>query len=278
MARIRFYLSTPLAMPSNKPAAPLMLDGLLGYAWALDNGLFKTPAEELPGNLVFPDLPLEKIGERCYAASAMIIPPEASMEPTMLVRHADWAAAMAKRGQGDLAYNVGSGWMKGAQEVLWLLVTPYIDFYCRGDLERIKPLVRIIQDIGHIGPKRHSGYGRVHGVAVSTKCEDWAVWREGQPTRPLPVAGFQDKLPAGAAPAVDWSTYYPPYWFMGNATWCYVPPVFQYRPAAPVENVLAAAGKHLEDARRKFEQRAEQAAAAESTNGAAKTERRRKNA
>ena len=86
MPRIRFFLNTPIALYGQRPFQPLMFDGILGYAWAIRNGLTKTPRETVPANLMFPDLPLDLAGEKCYAASAAFVPPEARLEYTQIVR------------------------------------------------------------------------------------------------------------------------------------------------------------------------------------------------
>ena len=41
---------------------PLMLDSILAYQWMRQHGHFKSAAENIPENLVFPELPLELVG------------------------------------------------------------------------------------------------------------------------------------------------------------------------------------------------------------------------
>lgn len=229
MPRIRFHLASPLAFPSNHTLSPLMFDSLLGYAWALEQGLYKTPAEITEKNLVFPELPLEKLTDRCYAASAMFIPEEATFAPDVVVRSTNWDKSMVQQGQGKMPYVINTGWTKGAQETLWLCATPYVDFYFRGQLEKVKKYVDIIKSIGFLGSKRSIGFGRIKSITVRPESEDWAVWRNGYPTRPLPVKEFQAQITVTDL-TIGPSTYYPPYWFVRNAELCYLPPVEQYMP------------------------------------------------
>lgn len=234
MPRIRIHLVTPVAIYAQKPFAPLMLDGILGYAWALKNGYTKTPAESNPENLVFPELPLEKIGEKCYAASAAFIPPTAVMKPSRIIRRADWKDAMARRGVPATTYETAVGWQQACQEPYWELSTPYIDFYYQGDKKAVLDLLSIVYKIRFIGSKRSAGYGQIRKIEHQDNSENWAVWRgDGLPARPLPVALVGEK--PGMTP--EWTTYYPPYWAAVNSEWCYVPPPGQWLPKRSVMDI-----------------------------------------
>lgn len=231
-ARYRFQLGTPLATSANQTYRPLLFDGILGYAWAVQQGLFKNPGEERIERLQFPDLPVAQIVDRCYAASAAFLPGEAYLEPSMLIRHADWKNAVNRHRIGNIVYQVSSGWTQAVQEIYWLTVTPHLDFYVRGEMGAINNLLNIIWDIRHLGSKRGSGYGLITDIRIDEAAEDFAVWREGEPTRPIPVtaAGEREDL------IREWTTYYPPYWQGANAAWCYVPPVRQYLPQTALES------------------------------------------
>jgi len=233
MPRLRFYLQTPIAVSGQKPPHPLMLDGILGYAWALRNGYRKTPAEIRPENLVFPELPLEKIGNKCYAASAAFLPPEAAMFPTVFVRRADWQSAMARYGCPETLYTPATGWPQAAREPYWLLSTPYVDFYYRGDSRGVADLLAVIFQIRFLGGKRAAGYGQIQKIELHEKTADWSVWREGCPTRSIPVEIAGNKK--GLIP--EWTTYYPPYWAAVNSAWCFTPPVEQWLPVRKAKDL-----------------------------------------
>lgn len=223
--RYRFKLATPLSTVGNKPNAPLMFDSLLGYAWAIKNGLTKTPHEEIATNLIFPELPIEKISERCYAASAAFIPPNALSEPTIFMRHADHRASLAAHGIKGI-YQTSSGYQQAVQEIYWLTLTPHVDFYVRGDKKEINELLSIIWDLRHLGSRRGSGYGLITDITIDETKPDYSVWKGNKPTRPIPcsIAGERPDL------IREWATHCAPYWHQANADWCYMPPPEQYLP------------------------------------------------
>jgi CRISPR type IV-associated protein Csf3 len=223
---------------------PLMFDGILGYAWAVKKGYRKTPAELHPENLVFPELPLEKVGEKCYAASAAFLPPEASMYPTKIMRHADWKTAMARFGCPATAYETATGWQQACQEPYWLIATPYVDFYYRGDDQGVIDLLSVIYSIGFIGGKRSAGYGQISRIELFEDVEEQSVWRtDGRPSRPVPVeiAGRREGL------VPEWTTYYPPYWAAANSAWCYVPPPEQWLPSCNAADIAEKLELHFND-------------------------------
>lgn len=227
MPKVRFYVNTPVCFSAQKPYQPLMLDGLLGYAWALRKGLLKNPGESVPSNLIFPELPLELAGDRCYAASAAFVPSEASLALTYFNRRADWKEPIARAGAPQTSYNVSVGAMQAGQEPYWLLVTPYLDFYYQAtDQAEVNALLDVLFRIRFLGSKRAAGFGLIRHIRLIKDAEDWAVWRNGVPTRPVPVAIAGKR--AGLTP--EWCTYYPPYWAAANRVWCYVPSADQSMP------------------------------------------------
>ena len=66
--------------------------------WAKEKGFFKTPSEDDPENILFPDLPLNIVSPKCYAASSMFVPETATMHPEVFVRTANWQYFFAKQG------------------------------------------------------------------------------------------------------------------------------------------------------------------------------------
>ncbi len=255
-ARYRFFLGAPLATSSARPALPLMFDGILGYAWAVKRGVVKNPGEILPENLVFPVLPVDLIAPRCYAASALFLPELAVSEPTLINRHASLQKESGRHGLHSWKQNLSGRWSKACQEVYWLTATPYVDFYVRGDIEKIDELVGVIGDIGYIGAKRSAGYGLITDIRVEEDVADWSTWKDGKPTRPLPVATVGEKEGLEKV----WAAYYPPYWSMAGAEWCYMPPLEQYQPSNFVPTVvdmklrLEADLKKFNDARKSLEE------------------------
>lgn len=249
--RVRFYLGSPLCFPAGKTIEPLILDSIMGYVWALEHGLSKTPAEDITKNLVFPTLPIEHTG-RCYAASAMFLPKEKNIKPILklecLVKGTNWIDGMVHQGCAKMRYDVSGTWTRGVQEKYWILAVPYVDFYARPThKDEFIRFLKIVKEIGYLGAKRNVGYGKILQVSIAEDAPDWAYSKDGQPTRPLPVTLF-DHL-AGATTGM--ANYFSPYWFAANRTMCYLPPVNQYMPglSLPSDSMVAS----LQDKRLDFE-------------------------
>jgi CRISPR type IV-associated protein Csf3 len=224
--KIRFYLNTPLCFTTQKKLEPLKFDGILGYAWAIKNGLNKTPAETVVENIVFPELPLEKYSNKCYCASSMFSPKESFFTPITINRVTDYKSTFHRHNVSNMQFVKGSNWYKGCQEFHWEFTTPYIDFYFKGDLKKVEKLISIIFKIRHLGVKRSVGYGHINEIVVAKTDEDWSVWKDGMPTRTVPISivGERQEL------IKEFVNYYPPYWVEQNKEWCYIPPINQWMP------------------------------------------------
>jgi len=231
MPKVRIHLGNPLAFWGQRPMRPIMLDSVLGYVSMLSKGAAKTPAEiRTPA---FPELPIEKEGppgREWYRASAMFVPKEAEWQPGAFVRRPDWFGDF-----GHMKTNaMQSGAYRGYMEPLWYLVTPYVDFYFDGDTGAVAGLLQGLHRLGYLGSRRGGGHGRITRIELFRKSEDWAVWKDGLPTRPVPVdaAGEKD-IPR------DWQAYRPPYWHPENRTWCYVLPVEQWCPRVDIQKAIS---------------------------------------
>lgn len=246
--QIRFHLATGIAFPANRPLKPIQGDGLFGYAWAQKQGLRKTPAEILPENIVFPELPFELVSNSYYAISAAFTPKEAFMIPEMVVRRPDWADVMAKHKVGQFAYQTSVGAFQGQQELYWLLVTPYVDFYCRGYASGISELLKEIWSMRHLGAKRAAGYGFITKIEVLPHDSDWSEWKDGQPTRNIPVRLAPDKTGL----AMEEAPCRPPYWHKAFVEPCYVPPLEQFMPGAQASDLATMAEPYLQTQLKRF--------------------------
>lgn len=224
--RIRINLLTPLAFWGSKKQYPLLLDGILGYIALSRLGYKKSPAEHLPESLVMPSLPIKKEisseGE-FYRASAMFTPSEAYWTQTMIYRFADWgidAAKTFKKSSGKTGEEQ-SGPYRQCQEPYLLLVTPYIDFYCDcEDKEGMYSLLNDLRAIGYLKSKRGSGYGMISSIHVkNNEPGEWGIWKDGKPTRPVPVSWAGENLNH----PLDWCRITPPYWHSYDRKLCYVP-------------------------------------------------------
>ncbi|MBR2215858.1 MAG: hypothetical protein IJ849_08895 [Selenomonadaceae bacterium] len=245
--RVRFFLSSPLCFAGNKDIRPLMLDAILAYQWMRQNGHYKTAAENIAQNLIFPELPLERVG-KCYGASAMVIPQEAVyMAQDGYVRPADWEFALARHTpKFSLRYGdssiFASGPLRAYLEPQWLMSMPYVDFYANViDETAFKKLLQAAVRGGFLGSKRSAGYGRIAKCTLKIISEGnprWGFYKDGKPTRPLPVADFADQLPQDTTRGR--ATYFAPYWFAPNEAECFLPPTEQYLPILPTNDEAIA--------------------------------------
>jgi len=234
MARVRIYLTTALAFWSQKKMQPLMLDSILGYWKLREMGYKKNPSEQCPENIVFPELPIEKEGtpgKEFYKASAMFVPKEAKWSLTAVPRRCDSRESFVH--QAHCEFNTRDEQVsvfRGMFETFLLLNTSYIDFYYTPidstDIDEMKHLLAMLKKSAYLGGKRSAGYGMIQSIELHLKSEDWSVWKDGNPTRPIPVeyAGELD-LP------MDHCSFRPPYWYNKNKEMCYIPPLEQWYPS-----------------------------------------------
>jgi hypothetical protein len=207
---------------------PLMLDSILAYHWMQEKGYFKTSSENIKDNLVFPDLPIKRVGN-CYAASAMFVPNGAAfIQEDILNKTGSWKHGMAIH-RPDTPYQVKTKEFRIYQIKVWLLATPYIDFYINvTNDDKFFKLLEKVNNNHFLGAKHAVGFGRIVRIDCGKAEKDWSFMKDGIPTRPLPVELFKGKVKAGVSEGK--STYYPPYWFYQNQDDCYLPPVEQYTP------------------------------------------------
>ncbi len=240
---VRIGLRTPILFPSNRPWEGIKLDGLLGALWASDHNLQKSPAEEDPANIQFPELPFIQIAPQVYGASAMFLPDEAEMEeqhfhvftvPDTIIKSTDWdkpMRAQIRKGLSDFNLETSSGRYRGAMETYWALYSPYIDFYFATDdyPALTKYLDRIQTECHGIGAKRHIGYGSIYSVTYDTLDKEDCFYFEldGLPTRPLPVKYFEGQFPDSCK---GYTSYKNPYSSPYTKELCYMPPYGQYLP------------------------------------------------
>lgn len=218
--KIRFYLGSPMLFNAQKPILPLQGDGIYGYAWMLKQGIRKAPSEHYVKNLIYPILPFAKESE-CYAISASFFPKESFFEETMLLRTADFQKSFASHHVGNASIHSGEGAYRAIRDNYWKLITPYLEFFAKGDIEGIAGLTEIILKFGYLSGKRASGYGKILNAEITAAEGDWSLWRDGQPTRNVPVLQGE-KLREGII--VKECGHCPPYWHTGLWRKCYVPP------------------------------------------------------
>ena len=197
-----------------------MLDALLAYIVLSEKGVKKTPAELSPENLLFAELPIERI-EKCYLCSAAIYPAARYIKSDSFAKRGTPNAHMSNIMPTFLStlHVAKPGLLRGIE-----LAVPYIDFYARvTDQEYFINLLKVVKQNG-IGKKTSIGFGQIAGINVfkSTHPNRCYKTEAGLPTRPLPVRLFQDKIDEDTA-TVGMSGYYAPYWFRKNHVPCFLP-------------------------------------------------------
>jgi hypothetical protein len=93
---------------------------------------------------------------------------------------------------------------------------PEITFWAMGNRAEVQ---RLLGSCNHIGKAAASGYGRIRDVLVEPRANDRSCWREGWPTRAIPVGGGEG-LPAER---LAYTGYRPPYWWPANQATCLAP-------------------------------------------------------
>ncbi len=255
--KTKVYLSSPILYPTTRPWRGVTLDGLLGWIWARDKGILKTPAERRKENTIFPELPLAQIEPKLYAASTMFLP-EAGREEARLIgstseiinKMGNGDISMRKqvrKGMGDFKFNGQSGAYRAGLVRYWALTTPFVEFYFAAeDWEAATSFIkRIKTGCFGIGAKARCGYGAISKVEWEEVAETAShhISKNGAPTRPIPVnSSFKGKFPDST---IGYCTWFPPYSVPWSREECYEPSPSQYLPRLPIksfafENALKA--------------------------------------
>jgi len=67
-----------------------------------------------------------------------------------------------------------------------------ITFYVRGDLEEVKRLLESY--IFYLGKKGSQGFGQIKEWEFEEIDEDWSVWKDEKPMRPVPVSECKKQI------------------------------------------------------------------------------------
>lgn len=272
--KLRIHLSTPILFPTTRPWSGVTLDGLLGWLWARDRGLFKCPAENSPEQILFPELPLVQLIPKLYGTSTMFLPTPKELHgeshlvgcrTEIINKSANWDRPFRlqiRRGMKDIQNftdKKAAGAFRADLACYWSLSTPFVSFYfATEDFEALAGyLNRISTDCFGIGAKSRAGYGRIAKVEFKEVPEEKCFYyqKDGVPTRPIPVnSPFHGKF---SDDTIGIGTWRPPYFSSISRTLCYVPPASQYLPQTPevdrdLEFILQAASKEQQEMAKKF--------------------------
>jgi len=218
--RITLRMGSPFAVTGHLP-----LDGLLHALVKRDLGrseFFKmAAAAERAGLDEFTHdvpLPLEEVmaGERRYYASSFGSWEGVESITRWRKRWCEEHDGLVDFGKRQEKIDIKHGHFKAYDMPLVIHSAPEIIFHVLGNGEEME---RLLAGAGFIGKKRSQGYGRVRQVKIEAVAEDWSCWREGKPTRALPV----DEVGQFQLDALAYTGYRPPYWWPPNQCLCLVP-------------------------------------------------------
>ena len=202
-------------------AEDLPIDSILAAAWMRRHepeAYYQSRHLITVDNLIDAELPLLKINPDTplwYWAASFVVWPEVAandfhywnkrIDHREMHRVGDVKRLDIKAGRYK-AYHMPIP-TRAALELRWWVV---------GDKAEIESL---LFSITSIGKKKSQGWGAVRQWTVEPMAEDWSCYREGKPTRTIPLEeGWQTKRQDGFH--IGLRTFRPPYWFAPLQTMC----------------------------------------------------------
>lgn len=124
--------------------------------------------------------------------------------------------------KGKPRIDIGSGHYKNYHMPLVMKSYKEIVFYAKGDKEEIERLLKSY--IFYVGKKGSQGYGRIREIIVEEIEEDWSLFKDGKPMRPIPARYFREIELQGD---VNFQRHpiIPPYWRNDYIEVCIMPTV-----------------------------------------------------
>lgn len=217
---ISALMAAPVAID---PQHPLMLEGALGCAViAMVTGL--TPEEVGLGASEFTDIPVPIAdGEREGFVVARASQAEGDGLGLGVVRYVRKRTRCEALGLSKVA-EVAE--FKAFNLPVIAKLYPVLRWHVVGDGAKLESLLRIVHALGR---GRQGGLGAVQGWRVRPAASDWSWVRDGQPTRPLPVASRAAAVVEfGKRAEVARIGYRAPYWHPQVSRLCAVPPLPSY--------------------------------------------------
>jgi CRISPR type IV-associated protein Csf3 len=118
------------------------------------------------------------------------------------------------RGRGKKRIDIGAGYYKNYHMPLVLKSYKTITFYVRGDMGEIERLLN--NYIFYLGKKGSQGYGQIRKWEFEEIEENWSVWKDNKPMRPIPVEHCEEyidaQMKAGEPINARQHPILPPYW------------------------------------------------------------------
>ena len=197
---------------------------------ARESGLMPDDAFDGAPRDFFADIPVpiaddESSGRRIACASWAI--PAAPIATVRKVRRRTRIELFPTPGGKGLLV-IGGGPYKNTEIPVATLATPYVDFFVRGDRDKLAELVR---DVGSIGKSRGGGLGAIHGVEIDDDPDDRSLIFCARPQRSIPVASAEQAVALFEAGSYDLreANTRAPYWHRATRTLCAVPVMMGWR-------------------------------------------------
>lgn len=124
--------------------------------------------------------------------------------------------------KGITRVDIGAGHFKNYHMPIVLKSYSRIEFYVRGNLEEVERLLN--NYIFYLGKKGSQGYGQVRKWEFEEIEEDWSLWENGKPMRPIPAKECIYYIENNNYNLQTYSTI-PPYWRDDCRELCLMPEV-----------------------------------------------------
>jgi len=227
--KIDISLSSPIFQKTTGSTNMIMLDALLARIALERKGIRKTSVELLPENLIFANLPIERV-EKCYLCSGHFATHSVYSKPDFFAKRA--TDSQSVRAVSPFFHSTGAV-SHPALIPHYAVATKGITFYVRVMDSRKDEFFDLLKDVKlyGIGPKTSIGYGQVAGLQIvvnKTQPDLCYKTAEGIPTRPLPISLFKNEFQGRSDVPTGMSNYFAPYWFRKNNVPCYLPKPEQY--------------------------------------------------
>ena len=220
--KVTAYMSSPIAVTDF-----IILDSVIAAAIAKKiNGDEYYSGENIYGSKEEVNKYLSKVLNKKYEVYCTSIGLGKNKEymSSWCKRWDDWHDDIVRfKGRGRHRVDIGSGFFKSYHMPLVLKTYPEIVFYVRGDLNKIKSLLE--NYIFYLGKKSSQGYGQVRKWEFETIEEDWSIWKDGKPMRPIPGLRCEEYIKKSKDINIQEYATIPPYWRQDNRVLCVMPDV-----------------------------------------------------
>jgi CRISPR type IV-associated protein Csf3 len=115
--------------------------------------------------------------------------------------------------------HINQGYFRNFMIALPYLPTPTVSFYVNGDKECIDELLK---GLPALGKKTAIGYGFINNYEIEEIDEDYSLFKDGNPMRPIPIQWIDEFQEGGEIIPM---AYKIPYWARDSVAPCIIPTV-----------------------------------------------------